>query len=89
MKFKINDKVIFVKRSYKEYAWQLNENEEYTINNVAFDSMGIDTYYGVIHKNGTESTWYLDCDFISVKEYRKLKLKKINETHRFLHGIIL
>ena len=79
MKFKINDKVFFFKRSYKEYAWELNENEEYTITNVSFDRMGIDTYYGVKHKNGTESTWYLERDFITTKEYRKLKLMKINE----------
>jgi hypothetical protein len=77
MKYKIGDKVVFFKKSYKEDAWPLNDYEEYTINNRAFDKMGI-MYYGVKHKNGAETTWYDEKDFIGLKEYRKKKLEKIN-----------
>lgn len=79
MKYRIGDKVIFIKKSYKEDAWKLNNFEEYTITDRAFDNMGIDTFYGVCHKDGTSSTWYLEEDFISLKEYRKFKIKKLNE----------
>ncbi len=48
MKYKIGDKVIFFKKSYKEDAWPLIDFEKYEISNRAFDNMGIDTYYGVI-----------------------------------------
>ena len=78
MKYKIGDKVVFIKKSHKEYACPLNDYEEYIINNRAFDKMGIDMYYGVKHKNGTETTWYDENDFIGLKEYRKKKLEKIN-----------
>jgi hypothetical protein len=78
MKYKIGDKVIFLKKSYKEDAWPLIDFEKYEISNRAFDKMGIDTYYGVINKDGRSSTWYLEEDFISLNEYRKLKIKKIN-----------
>lgn len=77
MKYKIGDKVIFIKKSNKEDAWPLNDYEEYKITNRAFDNMGIDTFYGVKNKNGQESTWYLEMDFITIKELRKIKLKKI------------
>lgn len=79
MKFRIGDNVIFIKRSYKEDAWPLNNYEKYTITNRAFDRMGIDTFYAVKDNNGKESTWYIEDDFLTLKEYRKLKIKKLNE----------
>jgi len=81
MSHKIGDKVIFIKRSYKEYAWELNDFDEFEITDKAFDKMGIDTYYGVKDKNGNYSSWYLETDFKTVKELRKLKLQKIKANY--------
>ena len=85
MKYKIGEKVVFIKKSYKSDSWKLNNYEEYIITEHAFNKYYTDDYnaythyYGVRHKNGSETTWYDEMDFVSLKEYRKLKLKKINE----------
>ena len=39
-------------------------------------------YYGVTNKRGVETTWYEEEDFITVQEYRKLKLNKLNEIYK-------
>ena len=84
MKYKIGEKVIFLKKSYKNDSWKLNKYEEYVITEHSFNKYYTDDYnaythyYGVKQKNGSESTWYDEMDFIGLKEYRKLKLKKIN-----------
>jgi hypothetical protein len=78
MKYKIGEKVVFLKKYHEEDAWPLIDYEEYQISDKSFDSMGIEIFYGVKHKNGTRTTWYNEMDFIGLKEYRKLKLKKIN-----------
>lgn len=78
MKYKIGDKVIFLKRSSKIDAWSLNNYEEYEIVNRAFDKTGINVYYGVKDRIGQESTWYIEEDFLSLKEARKIKLDKLN-----------
>lgn len=39
MKYNIGDNVIFIKKSYKEDAWKLNDYEQYTISNRVFDSL--------------------------------------------------
>ena len=76
MKYKIGDKVVFIKKpSSKEDAWPLIDYEEYIITVHAFKYTH---YYGVKHKNGSETTWYDEQDFIGLKEIRKLKLERIN-----------
>jgi hypothetical protein len=78
MKFHINDKVVFLKRSNKEDAWPLINYEEYTIINAAFETFESgNIFYGVKDKNDQESTWYHEDDFLTLKEHRKLKLKKL------------
>lgn len=85
MKFDIGDRVIFIKKSDKEDSWKLNNFEEYVITGVSKNLVSrkdypiIGFYYGVKHKSGSETTWYLEDDFLTIKEYRKLKLKKLNE----------
>jgi hypothetical protein len=76
---RIGDKVIY-RESYREqeYSWKLINNDEYIVTNRAFDKMGIDSFIEVRHRNGTETTWYYEDDFITLKEFRKEKLKKIN-----------
>jgi hypothetical protein len=82
--YKIGDKVIFKAQSYKQYAWRLNDFEEYIIIKMAFsdetttDYIPNTMYYGVRDKNGVESTWFEYDDFITLKKYRKQKLRKIN-----------
>lgn len=76
MKYKIGEKVVFIKKSSKEDSWSLNDYEEYIISNISYDTI---IWYGVKHKNGSETTWYREMDFIGLKEYRKLKLEKIND----------
>ena len=84
MKYKIGDKVVFLKISHEEDAWPLNDYEEYIVVNKSYSGdeeyhyEPKTHYYGVKHKDGTESTWYNEMDFIGLKEYRKLKLEKIN-----------
>ena len=79
MKYKIGDKVVFIKKaSSKEDAWPLVDYEEYIITHRSSD---INTCYGVKSKEkyGDYSTWYEEQDFIGLKEYRKLKLERINK----------
>ena len=89
MKYKIGDKVIFIKKSSKEDAWPLKNYEEYIVSSKSYsgereepyhkkDYTPNTYYYGVKCKNGSESTWYDEIDFIGLKEYRKLKLERIN-----------
>ena len=87
MKYKIGEKVVFLKKSHKEDSWPLNIYEEYiiTVHSYSGDEEYNHhytpriNYYGVKHKNNSETTWYDEIDFIGIKEYRKIKLKKINE----------
>lgn len=82
MKYKIGEEVVFIKKSSKIDAWPLNDYEKYIITDSSFRITGQNQepkFYGVKHKNGSESTWYDEIDFIKLKEYRKLKLEKINE----------
>ncbi len=92
MKYKIGEKVIFLKKSSKEDGWPLNNYEEYIITESSYsgdrrypyhhdnDYTPNTYYYGVKSKEkyGSTSTWYEEQDFIGLKEYRKLKLEKIN-----------
>jgi hypothetical protein len=83
--YKIGDKVIFFKKTDKNDAWELKKFEEYKITCVSKNLVAnkdysiVGFYYGVKHKNGSESTWYLENDLISITEYRKLKLNKIKQ----------
>ena len=85
MKYKKGDKVIFIKKSSKEDSWRLNNYEEYEITNIAHNVSSTSYniiegyYYGVKHKDDSETTWYEENDFITIQEYRKLKLNKLNE----------
>lgn len=78
MKYRIGDKVMFLKRSEKIDAWPLNNYEEYEIVNRAFDDTGINVFYGVEDKKGQGSSWYIEEDLLSLKEARKIKLDKLN-----------
>lgn len=75
MKYKIGDKVIFIKESYEEDSWKLINYNLYQISRVF---TYINTLYAVKNNKGKETAWYNERDFISLKEYRKQKLKKIN-----------
>jgi hypothetical protein len=83
MKYKIGDKVVFKSQPYKQYAWKLNDYEVYEIRSCAFATENSDDYkmntfyYSVKDKKGTETSWFEHDDFITIKKYRKLKLKKI------------
>lgn len=79
MKYKIGDSVIFKSQSHKDYSWKLNDFEEYTISNRAFDIKCVRVFYEVEDKYGTLTSWFEDDDFLTLKEYRKLKLKKIKK----------
>jgi hypothetical protein len=82
MKFKIGDKVVFIQQSYKEYAWKLNEHETYTVSNLAFSTYEVENYIAVKNYKGQEeSTWYLEKDFMKIKELRKQKLTKIRKQY--------
>ena len=78
MKYKIGDKVIFV-TSDKEYAWPLNNYEKYeiTLSAQSPDHNDKTVYYAVKNKKNIESTWYMEDNFITIQEYRKLKLNKL------------
>lgn len=84
MNYKIGDRVIFKAQIYKQYAWRLNDYEEYVIIKKALsdenttDYIPNTTYYGVRDNKGTETTWFEYDDFITLKKYRKQKLRKIN-----------
>jgi len=79
MQLKKGDKVFFIGNNSK-YSLKLNKYEEYEISDFAYENDQFrDFYYGVKDKNGTESTWYVEEDFIELKEYRKLKLQKLHE----------
>lgn len=69
MKYRIDDKVIYVNYNSELYV-------EYEIINRGFDFMGVVKYWFL--KNGIEMSCN-ESDIISKQEYRKLKLKKLNE----------
>jgi len=62
--YKIGDRVIFKAQAYKQYAWRLNDFEEYTIINKALsnenstDYIPNTIYYVVKDNNGNETTWF-------------------------------
>jgi hypothetical protein len=75
MGYKIGERVIFMSQPKKEYGWKLKDFEEYIICNRAFDEI---EYYTVRNISGSEETsWFEEDDFLTLKEYRKLKLKKL------------
>jgi len=80
MKFHTGDKVYYMPKTNREYAWELKLLDEYIITNHAFDMRTNDNtmYVGVRNKKGIETTWYDENDFLSIYEYRKYKLNKIN-----------
>lgn len=84
MEFEIGDTVIFKSRPGSHYVWQLKDFNKYTILSRAFNSYprdgykGETIYYSVKSENGTETSWYEGEDFITINEYRKEKLKKLN-----------
>ena len=82
MKYTIGTKVVFFKKSNEKYAFELKNFQSYTILNrvVEFHKLGTIDYYSVAYNDGkSESSWYLEMDFIELKEYRKLKLKRLND----------
>ena len=77
MKRKIGDKIVFIGGS--DYAWALNYGETYTICGISSRMPNEEEfYYAVTWKNGTETTWYKEQDFLTIQECRKLKLKKLH-----------
>lgn len=87
MVYKVNDRVYFKYRTHIKYAWELNTNEEYVISSTAFatgNSLDFKigkTYYEVTNKKGNSTSWFRYEDLMTVKEYRKEKLKKIMENY--------
>ena len=80
MKFRKGDKVFFIGDNSK-YSWKLNKYEEYEICGMSYkNDQFVEFYYGVKNKKGTETTWYEEEDFITIKQLRKLKLDKLNES---------
>jgi len=76
---RIDDEVIFKKVKNKKYAWILEENQKYIIVNRSFNDKG-DMYYAVKDINDfTTINWFDKENFITIQEYRKKKLKKLNE----------
>jgi len=79
MKFHVGDNVIFINNSKNIYGWNLKEYKTYKIYGYSYrysDNLS-DILYSV--KFGTTiQSWYLECDFMSIKEYRKLKIKMLN-----------
>jgi len=86
-KFKKGQKVVFINKSKREYAWPLMEYKEYKIEGLATDFEDFSNkktyYYSVSYDANSWSSWYLEEDFIDLKKYRKLKLEKLNE--KFIH----
>lgn len=82
LKNNIGDKVIFIgDNSTTDILWKLEYCEIYTISNLALDRKG-DLFYSLTHKDGSNSCWYREEDFLSLSEQRKIKLEKINENYR-------
>lgn len=83
MKFKIGDKVVFIHNTNIAYAWKLCDYSTYIISDYAIDN------YSTIHysvdnlNNNTYSSWYNEKDFVTLKEYRKLKLNKLLYVSKF------
>lgn len=76
MKFKKGDKVIFIGQSNKRYAWELEKGKVYTVETKAADEF--ETYISVSYGT-TRSSWYIESDFVSLNEARKLKLIELDE----------
>ena len=81
MKFKTGETVIFKKNTRdSKYAWELTEFEKYTVTNHSFKmSNSKINYIAVNNIHGTETNWYNEEDFITIQEYRKYKLRKLNK----------
>ena len=76
MKYHIGDKVVFVNNSKTIYEWTITEYKFYKIYGYSNHISGV--VYSV--KFGTTiQSWYRECDFMSLKEYRKLKIEKLNK----------
>lgn len=78
MKYQIGDTVIFITVPNMKYSWKLNDYDEYIINKIAYGSEPEQVVYGVKDKYNTETTWFTEDTFVTLKEYRKIKLNKIN-----------
>jgi len=87
MNYKIGDKVVFIFDPLKIYAWKLDNYGIYEIENIAYGSSDFDDYkkgefyYSVKNKSCTTS-WFEYDDFLPLKKYRKLKLKKLNDRNK-------
>jgi hypothetical protein len=75
MNYKTGDIVYFYHTSDREYGWHISDFTKCEITNKAFDTKG-NMFYSLRYFGG-ESTWYLESDLLSEKEYRKYKLKKL------------
>jgi len=78
MKFNIGDNVIFINNSKTIYAWDLVDYKIYKIENFSIRSS--EFMYSVSdNDSNTTQSWYFECDFISLQEYRKIKLNEIKQ----------
>jgi len=83
MQYNIGDIVIFRETKGKKYRWKLNNNEIYQIYDISKPLLNISDdkiFYGVLDKKGVVTTWFEYNDFITLKESRKQKIIKINES---------
>lgn len=78
--YEIGDKVIFIENLEKEHSWKLDNYELYTISRIAYDPYNkYQKIYGVRDYQGYTITWFDEDDFITLTEYRKLKLNKLKD----------
>lgn len=75
MKYHVGDKVVFINNSKTIYEWTITEYKIYKIYGYSTHTSGV--VYSVKF-GSTIQSWYLECDFMSLIEYRKLKIEKLN-----------
>jgi len=68
------DKVVFIRNPDIFYLWDLVDYNTYIIDEKL--TYNGEIYYSVRDNRLTETSWFQGNDFVSIKEYRKLKLKK-------------
>jgi len=79
MNFRTGDIVIFIT---KDMNCRLNLYETYKVTNLGFDVECSGINYISVSTSGKEYKWYDEELFISLKEYRKLKIENINEKQK-------
>jgi hypothetical protein len=79
MKFKTGEHIVFI-GSQAQINWMLVINDTYIVRNHAFDYDAADMFVSVspITQPTSETSWYNEDLFLSLREFRKMKLNQIN-----------